>query len=102
MLEEHTTSLTFVECLAEPNSLAYEANRLANPRRTSTGGIDNLPVYSLAIANMMTISVEENEELASTRGVTNVVTQPIWKSEPAKIYRQSLEGLDAYKKIHRF
>jgi hypothetical protein len=51
-----------VTALVELNSPAYKVNLPANPRRMSTGGVDSFPEYSLAIADIITISVEENAE----------------------------------------
>jgi len=61
----------------------------------STGGIDSLPEYSLAIAYMITISVDEKEALASTMGAINVVAQPIRKIELANS-TVSRESVDVY------
>jgi hypothetical protein len=68
------------------NSPVYEASRLANPRRISTGGIDSFPEYSLAIADTITISVEEKHELASTTGAISVVAQPMRKAGLAELF----------------
>ena len=89
MLERYSVTISDIISAGDTNSPAYEASRLASPRRISTGGIDSLPVYSLAIAEMITISVEEKEELASTIGVINVVAQPIRKVETAIFWGQS-------------
>jgi hypothetical protein len=66
----------------------------------SAGGMESFPVYSLTIAEMITINVEEKVELGSTRGAINVVAQPILNVVSATII--SVNMIHNIKKVFTF
>lgn len=63
----------------------YDASRLAKPLKMSKGATANFPVHSLANADIITINVEEKDELAPTKGTISVVAHPLSNSFPANM-----------------